>query len=287
MKNFLALASFIFVILLIGRNLTFLPKFNLALEQKTQAEELKPKILEFVSKQKGSYSIYYSDLNSNDSFGINENQMYTGASVNKLPIIAALYYLANKGNINIDEKIVIQKEDIQDYGTGKLRYEEPGSAYSLKTLAKLSLKESDNTASYIIVTKIGMEKIQQLMESFGLTQTDMANNKTTAYDIFILFKKIYKGEITNSKTTKELLGFMTDTETEDRLPSLLDKNTIVYHKTGDAIGSIHDLGIIKKGDILFFLGIMTSDVGNKESKTKESIGEIAKKILDFKVGRKN
>ncbi len=139
--------------------------------------------------------------------------MHTGASVNKLPIIATLYYLANKGDLNLDEKVTLQEEDIQDYGTGKLRYEDPGSIYSLRTLAMLSLKESDNTAAYIITTKIGTDKIQKTIEGFGLTQTGMENNKTTVFDMFLLLKKIYRREIAKKAFSEEFLGFLTDTET--------------------------------------------------------------------------
>lgn len=286
MRSFLTIILFIFALLLIGRNLTFLPKFDLFSMPQNKEGELKTQIQDFVKKQNGSYSVYYADFNSDNFFGINEREIYTGASVNKLAIIAVLYNLANKGEINLDEQITLQKEDIQDYGTGRLRYEKPGGVYSLKTLARLALAESDNTANYLIATRIGMENVQKAIDNWGLTQTDMENNKTSAYDMFLLFKKIYKAEIISPALSKELLGFLKDTDIEDRLPLLLPKGSVVYHKTGDAIGSIHDLGIIEKNGTKFFLGIMTGDVGNKETETKKAIGEIAKKILDFKLNQK-
>lgn len=284
MRNFLALIVFIFVILLIGRNLTFLPKFDLFSYQENKTnktDEIKTQIKEIILKQKGSYSVYFFDLNSGDSFGINDKQIHTAASLNKMPIIAVLYYLVNKGVLDLDEKITLQKEDIQDYGTGSLRYEKPGNVYSLRTLAKLSLQKSDNTASYIIATKIGIDNIQKIINDWGLRQTDMVNNKTSVYDMFVLFKKIYKGEITNNSATLELLDFLTESDTEDRLPLLLEKETKVYHKTGNEIGNIHDAGIIKKNKAIFFLGVMTSDIGERESETKKTIAEIAKKVYDF------
>lgn len=287
MRKAFTVIVFTVVILLVGRNLTFLPRFTLFSNPKNETLALKNQIKELIGKQKGNYDVYFSDFNTKElSFGINEHEVYTAASVNKLPIIAVLYYLAGKGKLDLNERITIQEDDIQDYGTGTIRYEDPGGVYSFKTLAKLSLQKSDNTAAHIIATKIGMENIQKTIEVFGLTQTDIVNNKTSLLDMYILFKKIYKGEIANPSLTHELLGFLKDTYIEDRIPKLLSRDAIVYHKTGDAVGSIHDIGIVKLGNIVFFVGVATSDVGEQEEETKRTIAKIAKIIFDFEVDRR-
>lgn len=273
------------VSLLIGRNLEFLPKFSFS--NSSNANSIKKEIKELIEGRKGNYSVYFSDLNSKDmSFGINENTLYTAASLNKLPIVAVLYQLAKKEKINLDEKITVQQADIQDYGSGSIRYEEGKSVYSLKTLAKLSLEESDNTAAHILANKIGMNNVQKIIDSWGLKQTDMMNNKTSAFDIFTLFKKIYQEEVTTPAFTKEILDFLKDTYIEDRLPNLLPKNTIVYHKTGDSVGRMHDAGIIKNKDTVFFLGVLTSDIGDNEKETQETISQIAKKVFDLEINRR-
>lgn len=282
MKRIILFIIYVTLALIVGRNLTFLPKFDF-INKQDKTNSLKHGIQEIISPQKGNYSVYFADLNSQDNFGINENQVYKGASLNKVHIVAVLYQLANKGKIDLNEKITIQENDIQDYGTGNLRYEEPGSVYSLKTLAKLALEKSDNTAAYIIAGKIGMDNVQKTIESWGLKQTDMKNNTTSLLDLYILFKKIYRKEITNTALTKEILDFLKDTDIEDRLPMLLPEKVNVYHKTGDGIGSIHDVGIIEKGKSIFFLGVMTSDIGDKENETKRTISQIAKNVFDFKI----
>ena len=71
--------------------------------------------------------------------------------------------------------------------------------YSLRNLAKLALKQSDNTAAHVLSLKIGEENVQKLVDSWGLKQTDMVNNKTTVYDMSVLFEKIYKRVINHYK----------------------------------------------------------------------------------------
>lgn len=282
-RKLLTIIVYTSLALIVGRNLTFLPKIPFVYDKATAYNTalLKQDIQQILQKQRGHFSIYLLDFRSDTKLGIQESTVFTGASVNKVHIVAALYYLANKGKVDLDQRIVIQKKDIQNYGTGSLRYQKPGKSYSLKTLAKLMLQQSDNTATYVLANKIGRSTVQKLMEEFGLTQTDMVHNKTSLADTALLFRKIYNHEVTTKALTKELLGFMRDTDIEDRIPRYLPSGTIVYHKTGDGVGFVHDVGIISDGKHTYFLGIMSAEVGGEEKQAAQTIGEIAKKAYDF------
>ena len=258
--------------------MTFLPTINLSRD--TFENDLKKDVSKITDGKKGFYSIYYKDLKTGGSFGIDEHQIETGASVNKLPIVAALYLLDKQGKVKLDDRITIQKTDVQDYGTGSIRYQKMPQTYSLRNLAKLALKESDNTAAHVLSVRVGEDVVQNLIDSWRMTQTRMADNQTSNYDMELLFEKIYKGELANPANTKELLEFMRETDVEDRLPKDLPKNVKVYHKTGDGEGFVHDVGIIEFDDHVYYLGIMTSDVSGSEEETKNIISQISKKIFE-------
>ena len=126
--------------------------------------------------------------------GINQNMGFIAASVNKIPILAAVYYFANQGEIDLDQKITIQASDIQDYGTGIIRYEQPGVIYSLKTLARLMMEKSDNTAAYVLTHRvIGQNELQEMVEAWGLTGTNVKTNDIlkTLGDLFLIKKIVY------------------------------------------------------------------------------------------------
>ncbi len=286
MRKLLTIIVYTFIVLLIGRNLTLLPRFVVFTSPHAIRTDLKKETERIIADKKGNYGVYFADFATGETFGINEEEMFTAASLNKVPIVAVLYYLENKGKIDLDEQITLQKEDIQDYGTGSLRYQKPGTTYSLKTLAKLALKQSDNTAAYILSQKIGTPVIQKIINQWGLTQTNMEENQTSPKDMYILFAKIFNNEVTSQDKTKELLGFMRETDIEDRLPAKLPSSATVYHKTGDAVGNLHDVGIITEGNTVFFLGVLTSDIGAEEKATKETIAAIAKKTLDYYLKRR-
>ena len=278
MRKLITVIVYSLLLLIIGRNLAFLPDFTS--HHVPDSSDLKNKVQKVIADKKGNYAVTYLDLKTGKTFGINDTMMLTAASVNKVPIIAVLYYLENKGKIGFNEQITLQENDIQDYGSGSIRYNGAGQTYTVKSLAKLTLKESDNTAAHILANKIGMDVIQSTINSWGLTQTSMIDNQTTTSDMAIFFKMIYDNKVTTPAKTKELLNFMTDTDIEDRLPSKLPDTALVQHKTGDGVGFLHDVGIIKKDDNDFFIGILTSDTGSDEQTTKETIGSIAKTIYD-------
>lgn len=277
-RKFAAIIVFAIFFMILGRHLTFLPTINLSMNSKE--EDLIAEIKKITQEKKGFYSIYFKDLNSEIEFGLDESQINTAASVNKVPIIAALYLLDRDGKVSLDDRVTIQENDVQDYGTGSIRYQEMPQTYSLRNLAKLALKESDNTAAHVIEVKIGEDNVQKLVDSWGMKQTNMIDNKTSAKDMSIIFQKIYKGEIADAANTKELLQFLSNTDFEDRMPKELPKSAAVYHKTGDEEGYVHDVGLIKTNKGIYYLGVLTSDVGGKEEETKSTIGQISKKIFD-------
>lgn len=273
-------AIFVFAIFFIflGRHLTFIPTINLSMN--TKEEDLINEINEIIKEKKGFYSIYYKNLENGKTFGIDENQINTGASVNKVPIIATLYLLDKEGKVDLDDRITIQENDIQDYGTGSIRYQKMPQTYSLRNLAKLALKESDNTAAHVIEIKIGEENVQKFVNAWGMKQTNMVENKTTVYDMSLMFEKIYNEQIADTANTKELLEFMSKTDFEDRIPKGLPGDVKSFHKTGDEEGFVHDVGLVQTQKGIYYIGVMTSDVGGREEETKNIIAEISKKVFE-------
>lgn len=243
---------------------------------------LKKQIQTAVGNTFKNYSVYVVDYRSNFSMGINESEQFTAASVNKLPIMAALYDQAQNGNVNFDQVITLQPDDIQDYGTGSIRYDPPGTTYTVKTLVRLMMQKSDNTAAFLLGNyTVELPTVQSMINSWGLTQTDMANNKTSNKDMELLMHKIFSGNVANPSATAEMLGFMRDSDFENRIPGDLPHDVTVYHKTGDGeTGEVHDVGIVTHGSSAYYIGLLTSDAGDATEASKLE-AKISKIVYDF------
>lgn len=280
---FLLLLSLFVSMKLRNRNLAPIKAVSLSPQQNVlkNSQELTSVLKNIISKKEGTYSVFFEDFTLRETVGINEEMIVTAASVNKIPILAALYYLADQGEIDLERRITLQEKDIQDYGTGIIRYDKPGTVYSLKTLARLMMEKSDNTASYILASQvIGLNKLQKLVDSWGLKQTDMVKNKTSNKDMAKLLKLMFQGKIAKQALTSEMIGFMDDSDFEDRLPTSLSHEIKVYHKIGNEIGFVHDVGIIDLENKPYYLGILTSDISNEEEATK-TIAEISRLVFDY------
>lgn len=280
MRKFFILLFYSFFLVILGRNLLFIPQIKFGgLAKEKPVDVIREEVVNFLKDKEGNYSVYYEDLKSEESFSIHGSSVITAASINKLPIVGYLYYLAQKGEIDLQETIVIQQSDIQDYGTGSLRYEKPGKSYTLQHLAKLALKESDNTAAHILTIRLGEENIQSFAVQNGMFATSMADNDTSARDIGKFYSLLYNNKITGKALSQELLEYMEDTEFEDRLPVLLPEDVHVFHKTGDGVGFVHDGGIVSTKDGAFVLVVLSSNVSD-EGKAKETISKIAQIIYE-------
>ncbi len=242
---------------------------------------LKKQVQDTIGNDWKNYSVYVVDYHSDFAMGINESVVFSAASVNKIPILAALYYKAQQKQVDFDKVITMQAADVQDYGTGSMRYDPVGTTYSIKTLVRLMMQKSDNTAAYILGNyELGLDTIQTLINGWGLTQTDMVNNKTSNKDIAILMEKIYNNKIATPALTAEMLAFLKDSDFEDRIPALLPKDTIVYHKIGTGDNAVHDTGIVTHGKKSYYIGVFTSDVTDEDVAAK-LLAKVSKVVFDF------
>ncbi len=254
--------------------------FNLFKKTKSP-DDLTDKINNAIDDSWSDYSIVVEDYASDFALNISEGEIFVAASVNKIPILAVLYYYAGKGEVDLDRDITIQEADIQNYGTGSIRYEKPGSVYSVKTLAKLMIKQSDNTAAYILANHIvGFPKLKEAVRQWGLVQTDMVANKTSNKDIAKLMRMMYEGKIADQAATLEMLSFLKDTDHETRLPANLPDNATTYHKIGTEVSVIHDAGIVTDGKHTYYVGIFTNGTAEGEE-TDKQFATISKIIYDY------
>lgn len=65
-----------------------------------------------------------------------------------------------------------------------------------------------------------------------MSATNMVDNDITCRKAETFVKYLYKNKIATPALTLEMLGYMENTDFEDRIPRFLSKELHVYHKTG-------------------------------------------------------
>lgn len=233
-------------------------------------------VLQMISPLRGKYGIYFQDLKTKESFNINGEEIFTAASLIKLPVLLTLYRESEAGRIKLDDIYKLQASD-KVGGAGSLQYKPVGYEITFRQIAQLMGSQSDNTAFSILSKTLGGEKIQDLIDALGMKNTLFIDNKTTPNDIGLLFQKLYGEGIVYDKDRDEILAFLTNTIWEDRIPAGIPKGVKVSHKIGTEIGVVSDAGIIFSGKP-FILVIMSQDANEIEA--QKALPEITKKIYE-------
>ena len=121
----------------------------------------------------GVVGISVIDLSSGQRFGVNESQTFPQGSAIKIPILIELFRRADRGELKLTDRLPVQRNN-QVGGSGLLQYfSDGGSELSLHDLAIAMVVLSDNSATNVLIDRLGMERVSQTMAEMGAGQTKL------------------------------------------------------------------------------------------------------------------
>ncbi len=143
------------------------------LEQPT--EELKEKcaarLSEIARGVDGVVGYEIVDLTSGDRFTHLEHGMFPTASSIKLAIVYELFKQVEEGRIHLDESLVLDRAKAVG-GSGVLVHLGTPTL-SIRDYAALMVTLSDNTATNVLIDRLGMDAINMRMQTLGLKSTKL------------------------------------------------------------------------------------------------------------------
>lgn len=218
-------------------------------------------------------------------FEKNGQKAVPSASVIKIPILLSLLQEVSKKNIKLNTKYTLRPEDIVG-GSGDLQFEVPFKKFPYNYLAQKMISVSDNTATNILIEKLGSEQIQDNINRWGLSNTKLnrkmmdfeaikagKQNFTTCEDMNSLLIKLLNQQLLSKKSGKKAMEFLLACEDRTTIPRNIPVNIPIAHKTGTLDYVRGDAGIIFSKNIL----VLTVFVENFESleQAETIIGKIA------------
>lgn len=213
-------------------------KFEAEKDQSSQNRNFLSVLRDKISRLQGSYAIYVFRLSENKGYGINEDAIIPAASIMKVPIMLAVMKKVENGQLKMDGEYVLRDEDKQS-GSGPIEFMAEGTKLSVQQLTEYMMKNSDNTAPVVLINMLGKDAVKKEILSLGMESTDFENNTTTAFDVGLMWRKIY--EMKN----EEINNLLENSIYEDRLPVGLPDTVDVIHKVGTGDGVWADGGIIQ------------------------------------------
>jgi len=239
---------------------------------------------------KHKIGISFIDIKSRKRISVNGNSVFPAASIIKIPIMAHLFYLYDKGLVQLDNKIFVKDSDKQ-CGAGVLQYLKPNN-YSLYSLCKYMISISDNTATYVLSKFLGKSNINSYLKKIGLKNTLLLDetaliekpnpnfNRTTPNEIANLLLKIQTGKGFSKYSRKQMLGFMKNQKYVFGIPKVLPRNFFCANKTGNLTNVLHDCAVVysPRGD--YVLCVFTEGF-KKDREARFVINKVSKITASF------
>jgi beta-lactamase class A len=145
-----------------------------AIDAAAQARDIAPlrrRIEQALTPARGEVGVAIKHLESGAEILINADKKYPMASTYKLPILVELFYQQAEGKLSLTaDRVEFQPSDIH-IGSGTLvTWAEPPaiSIFNFHALIQMAMRLSDNSASDILLNRVGAGNVTQRMKTLGL-----------------------------------------------------------------------------------------------------------------------
>lgn len=233
------------------------------------------------------------------------DEPYYPASTIKVPIMVEVFRQAHAGRLSLADEAVLTPED-QVTGSGVLQHLSAGIRLPLRDLVTLMIIVSDNTATNMLIDRVGADAVNATMTALGLRGTVLYNklqvvpverrgvNVTTAGDLCLLLGRIGRGEAVSYDASRRMVeillrqtlvgGLGRDLPTEARGRAIGAPAPVrVASKSGTIDGIRHDVGLVLLPERSYAVSVLLRDVDHADHGT-DVISRLSRMVFDAVVG---
>lgn len=228
------------------------------------------------------------EVNTGNYLDINGQKSFSAASTIKLPILMALFQAVDSGKVKLDETLTVRRDLIAS-GSGKLQ-NSPGAKLNLLRTATLMIAISDNTATNMIIDRLGgKQALNRKFSSWGLRKTvirrqlgDFAGmNTTSPTDLVRLSALIAKHQLISESSRSKVIDILNQTENRKFLRAGLGQGAGIAHKTGTLGRLIGDAGIVEMPNgKLYLAGIFVKRSFN-DLRARDFVQQVSKLTYEY------
>ena len=135
---------------------------------KSALGSLDDRIQNAIAGFQGNVDIFAKNLDTGKEYSLRGDEQTRTASTIKLAIMAETFHQVAQGKLHWDDPVELTKDKKQG-GTGVLFEFSDGTKIDLQTAVHLMIVVSDNTATNLVLDKVGTDNVNDFMDSLGLT----------------------------------------------------------------------------------------------------------------------
>jgi beta-lactamase class A len=248
----------------------------------------------------GILGVAIQDLTDSREWTYHADEEFPTASTIKIAVLAELFHQeqlsrdGKPGNQKLMDRYTVRKEDLVP-DSAVLGNLTPGvTVLTNRDLAGAVVAVSDNSASNILTTRLGMARINDTLESLGLKQTRLRRqmmdleaarqgreNIATPRELVSLLAAIYRNQLFPADLTKDFFHLLA-TPKDSSLPRLLPESVKVANKPGALQGVRCDAGIVFVPGRPFAIAVMTTYDRDEQAASSiiSQVGLLAWRMFD-------
>jgi len=255
-------------------------------KQKVLWQKLESTIHDVDQNLDGVMGVAIEDLTTGNQFFLHENEVFAQASSIKITVLANLYLQAQQGKLKLTDLYTVQSSDLvpdSDIMGGLT----PGvTRITLRDLATMMVAVSDNSATNVLIDRVGMANVNAMLDSLGLAHTRLRRkmmdleaaklgreNISTPREMMSLLEDIYRGKLLDKESTAEFFKVLS-TNKDSWIPRDLPADVKIANKPGSLEAVRNDSGVVFVEGRPYVICVMTAFLEN-ERDGEQAISKIS------------
>src|SRR6476659_5620594 len=209
------------------------------------------RISEVIRDFKGQIGVAARNLGTGEELAVNGDTRFPTASTIKTAVMLEAYRQAAESGLSFDTPIALREED-KVGGSGVLRDLQPGLPVTVGDLVRLMIVLSDNTATNMLIGRLGTATVDRTLDAYGLSNTrlfrptfrdghpdvmpelerEFGLGMTTPREMARLMALIAEGTAVNPTASAAMLATLRRQQDRAMIPRLLPEEVEVGNKTG-------------------------------------------------------
>lgn len=210
-------------------------------------------------------SLYFRDLNNGPWIGINEEDVFSPASLSKTPLIMALFKYAETHPDILNKEIITKESDISVDSNQNITFPDvlkKDNKYTLLQVAESMIQKSDNAGVGILLKNIPNNYISDVFYTIGVPYENVNTEvNLTVKDYSAFFRVLFNSSYLDRDMSEKALEILSKSEYKNGLVAGVPDGIVIAHKFGerviDNVYQLHDCGIIYYPNNPYLLCVMT------------------------------
>ena len=209
-----------------------------------ELKSLENNLNNFITAQKtaknvDAVSVYFQDLKTDGRIDINKDEKFAPASLTKVPIMIAIFKLAEKNPDFLFGKVTYLAKN--NFNNGQeiqpKEFVKQGEAYTVEDLIEKMIKYSDNGSFQLLNNLISESELKSFFGDLHVPFPINSNNPTefnsmTTKDVSYFFRVLYNATYLKDNLSDTALEILSQTDYHNGIVAGVPKDVKVSHKFG-------------------------------------------------------